>query len=431
MNSSVACAKKAKALLAPIETDLVRLLTELVRTNTAAEPPHGNETAGQIVLAEFLRSYGLEPDLYDTEFVINSAHPYARPNRDYRGRKNLLAAIHGSGRGRSLLFNGHMDTVPAGHGAWTESPWSGVLREGRLFGRGSVDMKAGIAAQFSVMCALKKSGIRLGADLFAESVVDEEWGGGGGTLAARLHGPHADACAIPETTNREVALATRGGAIIDLRASAGDATSYFSNEEVVSPAIATGRLLAWIDGCAALRRQIPRGNAYRDFQDPAPVQVLAIEAHRMDYSEPAHVPLTASVRVYFQFLPHEDVTRVLTEVRASFDDFCESDPFFREHRPTWQLLFDPPLLGHELDPDHPWSRSFVSSASAVLDKPVKVSAAPFPCDAFLIQRYFGIPTLIFGPSGGGAHNLDEYVEPASVVDTAAVYFAAALEWCGA
>ena len=431
MSSSTALGRKAKDLLTPLEADLVRLLAELVRTDTVAAPPYGNETAGQNVLAEFLRSYGVVPDLYDTAFVSSSGHPCARVDRDYRGRKNLLAAIPGSGRGRSLLFNGHMDTVPPGHGAWTGSPWSGLLRDGRLFGRGSIDMKAGIAAQFSVLCALRKAGIRMAGDVFAESVVDEEWGGGGGTLAARLHGPRADACAIPEITNCEVALATRGGAIIDLVSAGGDAARYFSNEEVVSPSIAIGRLLGWIDGWAMRRRRIPRGGAYRDFPDPAPVQVLAIEAHRMDYSEPAHVPLTAGVRVYFQFLPHENVPEVLAEVRASFDDFCAGDPFFREQRPSWRFLFDPPLLGHELAPDHPWSRCFVNCASEVLGARPNVTATPYPCDAFLVHREFGIPTLVFGPSGGGAHNPDEYVEIASVLDTAAVYLAAALEWCGA
>ena len=73
----------------------------------------------------------------------------------------------------------------------------------------------------------------------------------------------------------------------------------------------------------------------------------------------------------------------------------------------------------------------MNSASAVLGVPLKVTATPYPCDAFLVHREFGIPTLVFGPTGGGAHNPDEYVEIASVLDTAAVYLAAAIEWCGA
>ena len=261
MKSSTSSAATAKRLIEDLGPDIIRLVSELVRTNTVAMPPHGNETAGQQVLAEFLRNLRRRGELYDTAFVATSGHRCSRRDRDYSGRMNLLATLPGSGRGRSVLFNAHMDTVPAGHGEWTLSPWSGEIREGRLYGRGSLDMKGGLAAQFGVLCALRKHGIRTGGDVFAESVVDEEWAGGGGSLAARLHGPQADACAIPEVTQLEVALATRGGAIIDIVAGAGDPTQYFSNSEVISPAIAIGRILAWVDGWAQRRRSIDPGDA--------------------------------------------------------------------------------------------------------------------------------------------------------------------------
>jgi acetylornithine deacetylase len=420
----------AKTLLAPLEADIIRLLQALVQTDTVAIPPDGKEAAGQEVAAAFLASSGVEAELYDTGFLADRAHRLRRLDRHYRGRPNLLATIPGTGRGRSLLLNGHMDTVPAGRSPWTGSPWSGTIRNGRLFGRGSVDMKGGLAAALGALCAVRKAGIRLGGDLFCESVVDEEWGGGGGTLAARLHGPRADACAIPEATEEEVALATRGGSIIDLVCEAGDAARYFSVDEVVSPATGLGRLLAWVEAWQSRRRLVPRGEAYRDFPDPAPVQVLGVEANRVDREEPFRLPLSAAVRVYLQFLPHEDTMQILTDVRASLAEFCAGDPFFQHHAILWKPVFDPPLEGHELAPDHPWSRCFSDSASAALGKRVKVTAAPFPCDAFVVQKEFGIPTLLFGPRGGGAHNADEYVEVASVLKTAEVLVTAALEWCG-
>lgn len=431
MNSSISSAQSASTLLAPLETDLIRLLQALVQTDTVAVPPNGEEAAGQRLLQEFLTAHGVASECYATEFVRDSGHPWCRSDRDYSGRPNLLASISGTGRGRSLLFSGHMDTVPVGRGQWSGSPWSGAIRDGRLYGRGSFDMKGGLVAQFAVLCALRKAGILLGGDLFCESVVDEEWGGGGGTLAARLHGPQADACVIAEGTQEEVALATRGGAVIDLTCDAGDATAYFSTEEVVSPAAAIGRLLGWIESWNERRRLIPRGEAYRDFPDPAPVQILAIEANRIDLVNPLAVPLSGAVRFYMQFLPHEDGREVLSLVRQSLDAFCRDDKFFSQHPVQWRPMFDPPLQGHELSPDHEWSRCFTGCASASLGKAVTVSAAPYPCDAFLIHREFGTPSLLFGPRGGGAHNVDEYVEIASVLKTAEVLLSAALEWCGA
>ncbi|HWQ56426.1 MAG TPA: M20/M25/M40 family metallo-hydrolase [Bryobacteraceae bacterium] len=397
----------ARKLLEPVVDDMVRLAAELVRTDTTAIPPEGKETPGQFVLRDFLGAYGVEAELYAIDFVRDSGHRWARQDRNYAGRMNLAARIPGTGRGRSLLLNGHMDTVPEGSGRWTDSPWSGAIRDGRLYGRGSFDMKGGLAANFAVACALRRAGVRLGGDLICESVVDEEWGGGGGTLAARLRGDRADACAISEGTQLEINLATRGGHTVDLVCSAGDPSRFFSTAEVVSPAMHIGRLLGWLEGWVAHRRTIDRGSAYAAFDDPAPVQVMAIEANRLDLRDPLTVPLTATIRAYFQFLPHEDVDAVLKDIRRSLDAFCDGDPFFRMHRPEWKDLYYPPLIGHELPPDHPWAACLTSSARAALGREPVVGAARYPCDAFLAHREFGIPTLLFGPRGAGAHNPDE------------------------
>jgi acetylornithine deacetylase len=423
-------ARDARRLLRPLRDDLVALLQSLVRVDSVAIPPDGKETAAQKVLLRFLRAHRIEAETYDTGFLNRSRHPYVRRDRRYAGRHNLVARLRGSGRGRSLLLSGHIDTVPTGPGPWRDDPWSGVVRKGRLHGRGSWDMKGGLAAQFAVAVALKKAGVRLGGDLLCESVVDEEFAGGGGTLAGRLRGDNADACAIAEGTNYSVVRATRGGHFFDLVCRAGDPMGYFSKEEVVSPAVPIGRVLGWIDGWTARRRAVDRGETYREFPDPAPVQVLALEANRFDPDIPWSVPLMARVRVYFQFLPHEDVPAVVREIESSLAAFCAADPFFRAHPIEVKPLVDPPLIGHELPADHPWTRCLFGAARSVLGEDATLSASEWPCDAFLVQRYFDTPTLLFGPRGAGSHNADEYVEVASVLRTAEVYLAAALEWCG-
>src|SRR5208337_367481 len=162
MNSSTSSAVAARKLLAPLEADIIRCVQALVQADTVAIPPDGKETAGQDVLRAFLDSFDVESESYPTEFVRESGHRMVRKNRNYTGRPNLIATLSGSGRGRSLLFNGHMDTVPAGRARWSESPWSGAVRDGRVYGRGSFDMKGGLAAQFAVLCAMKRAGLRLG-----------------------------------------------------------------------------------------------------------------------------------------------------------------------------------------------------------------------------------------------------------------------------
>jgi acetylornithine deacetylase len=425
-----AAARDARRLLRPLREETLALARALVCIDSVAVPPDGHETAAQRLLAGALRGHRIDVELYDLAFLSRSRHPFVRRDRRYRGRHNLVARLPGTGRGRSLLLSGHVDTVPAGRGPWRESPWSGAVRRGRLYGRGSWDMKGGLAAQAAVGMALRKAKVRLGGDLFVESVVDEEFAGGGGTLAGRLRGDRADACAIAEPTNEAVLRASRGGHFLDLVCRAGDPSAYFSREEVVSPALPMGRLLAWVDTWKERRRQVDRGPTYRDFPDPAPVQVLALEANRFDPDLPWSVPLEARVRLYFQFLPHEDVAARVAEIEASLRDFAAADPFFREHPLEMVRLVDPPLEGHELPADHPWTRCLHAAARGVIGPTVPLTASEWPCDAFLNQKHFGVPTLLFGPRGAGAHNADEYVETASILRTAEAYLAAALEWCG-
>ena len=430
-DTTSAAARDARRLLRPLRAEVVALAQSLVRVDSVAVPPEGHETAAQKVLARALRRHRIDVELYDVGFLSRSRHPFVRRDRSYRGRHNLVARLPGTGRGRSLLLSGHVDTVPTRPNPWRDSPWSGVIRKGRLYGRGSWDMKGGLAAQCAVAIALRKAGRRLGGDLLVESVVDEEFAGGGGTLAGRLRGITADACTIAEPTNESVLRASRGGHLFDVVCRAGDPSAYFSKEEAVSPAVPMGRLLAWIGSWTEKRRQVDRGEAYRDFPDPAPVQVLALEANRFDPDVPWSVPLEARVRLYFQFLPHEDVPARVAEIEASLAEFARADPFFRDHPLEVGRLVNPPLEGHELAADHPWTRCLHGAARAVLGPEVPLTASEWPCDAFLSQKHFGVPTLLFGPRGAGAHNADEYVETASILRTAEVYLAAALSWCGA
>lgn len=416
-------------LLRPHHQRLKRLLCDLVRCPSVSAPPSGKETAAQSILRDFFRESGIRPELYDTGFLEQTGSPLLQPGRKYKGRKNLTARIGGSGRGKSLLLNGHMDTVTPGKQRWSRSPWSGIYRGGRVHGLGSFDMKGGLVAQAAALCALNVAKVRLGGELIFESVVDEEWGGGGGTLAARLRGGGADACLIAEGTQLEIYRATRGGFVVDLVSEAGDPSAYFSNQEVVSPAMHLGRLLGWVEQLARARRRIKPGGAYSSFPDPVPVQVLAVESNRLDIDVPLSVPFRAVVRVYMQFLPEERPEAVIRDIRRSLREFTQHDPFFKLHPVVWKPTLGNPLNGHELPLDHPWVQCMRESANQRLSKPAVVTAAPYPCDAGLIHRHFKIPVLLFGPCGAGAHNPNEYVQFDSVIRTAEVITEAALRWC--
>ena len=91
-----------------------------------------------------------------------------------------------------------------------------------------------------------------------------------------------------------------------------------------------------------------------------------------------------ALRIYFQFLPHEDVKVEEKKIRLSLKKFCAGDPFFREHPVKWKSLIDPPLYGHEVAKNHPWTQCLIHSAALTLGREPVVTAAPYPCDASLL-----------------------------------------------
>ena len=196
---------------------LISLTRTLIRLDSQNTPPIGAERACQFWLADRLRACGLQPELYDLGDVPGlHEHPLYQEGREYRDRPNLAARRKGSGGGRSLLLSGHIDTVPRGTQHWTRDALGAEIEGNLLFGRGSNDMKAGIATNLFVMECVANLQLPLSGDLLFESVVDEEFGGSNGTLAGRLRGYNADAAILSEPSSLRVCPAQRGGRIVHI-----------------------------------------------------------------------------------------------------------------------------------------------------------------------------------------------------------------------
>ena len=186
------------------QTDAVELLQALVREPST----QGNETGVQQVVIRKLEDLGLSVDVWDPPYDELARHPYFVASRDtYAGSPNVVGVLKGTGGGRSLILNGHIDVVPAGdRSKWTDDPFSGAVKDGKVFGRGTTDMKGGNVSMLLAMEALIRSGIRLKGDVIFHSVIEEETGGVG-TLATVLRGYRADAALIPEPTNMKLFVA--------------------------------------------------------------------------------------------------------------------------------------------------------------------------------------------------------------------------------
>ena len=189
-----------------MQQESIALLQKLVRIPSVTHPPFGDEGPVQEYIAEYFRGMGLEVDVFEPSDVPGiEKHKGWWPGLNYEGRPNVVGIQRGTGGGKSLILNGHCDVVAEGdHELWDEDPFSGIVKDGRLYGRGSVDMKGGIAAMTMALHCLKKSGIRCKGDIILESVVNEELGGYNGTLSCILRGYHAAAAMVPAPSDLKI-----------------------------------------------------------------------------------------------------------------------------------------------------------------------------------------------------------------------------------
>src|SRR5690242_1734124 len=175
--------------------ELVGLARTLIAFDTTArdvgDPPR-DEAALQEYLAEVLRESGAEVDVWEPDGDAMQGEPLVPPGLDFVGRPQLIARLRGSGGGRSLVFNGHIDVVSADpRSSWTSDPFTADIRDGKLYGRGACDMKGGIASMVFAAQTLAALGVERNGDLLVATNTDEESSGAGGT-ALVLRGLKAD-----------------------------------------------------------------------------------------------------------------------------------------------------------------------------------------------------------------------------------------------
>ena len=403
---------------------LIGILQDLVSIPSENRAPAGNELGCQTYVTQFLRNCGWTPRSYTPlETPGIREHALFWPGRDYERRPNVAACKKGLHGGRSLVLSGHIDTVPAGSQPWTRDPFGGVVEGNRLYGRGSNDMKGGIATNLFVIEALGELGIRLDGDLTVETVVDEEFGGANGTLAGRLMGFNADAAVISEPSFLRVCPAQRGGRTVHI-------TFGASNDGILgaSRANAVEQLRVFlnaVDGFSAQRRREVRVHPlYEHLENPVPATVTRIQTAPWGTSEPTNIPPECRVEFFWQAMPGETVEDIDREFFAWFEAVTADFP----SRPavTHPIRW---LPGSATPEDADLVRTLRSCAANVLGAPPPVQGIEGPCDMYIFHE-FGMPAVLWGARGGNTHNADEYVEIDSLVDAASVLLTFVCEWCG-
>ncbi len=402
---------------------LIELLRDLVAIPSENKAPRGCEGAVQRRIVERLRGCGLDPVMYRPDEVPGiREHSGFWPGRDYADRPNVNARIPGCGAGRSLVLSGHSDTVPVGSGHWRRDPFGGQIDGNRLYGRGSNDMKSGVAMNLFVVEALRDLGIRLEGELIFESVVDEEFGGVNGTLAGRLMGFHADAAIVTESSGLRICPAQRGGRMAHITLKAPNRGILGS---VRLSAIEQLRVL--LNGVAEFQngrlRSLRAHPLYRHLANPVPAAVTRVSSAPWGTGEPPNIPSECKVEMFWEAMPGETQEEIDREFHQWLDALIASNRDTFAVRPAVEFPIRW-LPGSAIDAGH----ELVRTLSECAGEPA-VEGIEGPCDLYVFHQA-GIPAVLWGPSGGNTHNPDEYVEIDSLIEAASVLLTFTCRWCG-
>lgn len=414
---------------------LIEILQDIVRSPSENTAPTGTEAACQQYIADFLTRLGLDPILYYMDQVPGlHAHPLYLDGRDYTERPNVAARRTGSDAksARSLLLSGHIDTVPIGMAPWQHHPFGGEVVGNRLYGRGSNDMKGGVATNLFVLECLQSLGLQLPGDLLFESVIDEEFGGVNGTLAGRLMGFHADAVVLSEPSFLRVCPAQRGGRIahITLHASGGILQNDVPDSSTPTAGVIDQLtfLLSQIQEFSARRRHTAPAHPLYPGDDPVPVAVTKIFTAAWGNTEPVTIPAECKVALYWQTMPGErmeDIDREFLQWLRPLPALPNT-PF----RQPLDCVFPGRWLpGSAIDAACPLVTSLAACATRVLGHAPAIVGIEGPCDMFVFHQVAHTPAVLWGARGGNTHAPDEYVEIDSLIDAAKVLLAFTVDWC--
>lgn len=400
----------------------IELLQKLVQANST----QGNEQYAQTIVIEKLRKIGLKVEVWEPDGRFLAAHPYfASSRQDFKGSPNVVGILKGTGEGRSIILNGHIDVVPEGDTEhWEDQPFSGKVIEGKLFGRGATDMKGGNVSLLLALSAIRALGIPLKGDVIFQSVIEEE-SGGAGTLSAILKGYKADAAIIPEPTNMRIFPKQQGSMWFRLSVrgrSAHGGTRY----EGVS---AIEKAMLVIDHVRELekrRNERIHDPLYNKIPIPIPINIGKIEGGDWPSSVADLVKLEGRMGIS----PDETISQAKNELENWMLHLKQVDPWFHEYPVTLEW-FGARWVPGSIDLNHEMIKTLSSSYSEVIGEEPIIEASPWGTDGGLLTNVGSTPTIVFGPGvTEKAHYPNEYIEIDKVFEAAEIIALTVVEWCG-
>lgn len=366
-------------------------LIDLVRINSI-NPSLENNAQGERPIAEYI-SQQLRTLGWDTK---------AHTIRDHR--LNVVGIRKGKGSGKSLMINAHTDTVGI---SGMDNPFAAKVEQGRLMGRGAYDMKGSIAAMLGVAKALTDLNETFQGDLILTFVADEEYESIGTEFL--LHDYTADACIVTEPTDLRVCLGHRGFAVYEI-STFGKTAHGGLHKEGIDANLKMGKVLSQLDHLS---------------------NDLSHRSHHLFGEASLHVPLIKGGQSLFIYsnqcrinverrtLPGESRETTRNELQKMLDTIREDDTSFRSE--LKELIWRNP---YQIERD----ATIVGCLSDSLNKPAEYIGHTWWEDSGLFGQA-GIETVIFGPKGGGIHQVEEWVDLESVYELSGILLATARSYC--
>jgi acetylornithine deacetylase len=414
---------------------VVEITQKLVQADTVfmgPGTPARQEKQCQEWIASFLTELGCTVDQWEPDPADFQDHPMYQQRLRWEERPITVGVLPGTGGGKSLILNGHIDTVTAEPlDRWTRSPWGAEVEGDRLYGRGAADMKGGIAAFLAVAEAVVRSGIKLRGDLMLQTVTDEETTGMG-TVAAIQRGYRADACLVPEPSNFEIWVAYRGILYANIRVDGRPA-----HAEIPQPHWRAGGgvnaidlMRKVMDGLDALSMEW-QGRPDKQHALLATPRIFPTGISGGEFI--ASLPARCELQIDLTYLPaNGDALGYGSAIRQEVEDhlarWAAADPWLRENPPRITWIQDYPAA--ETSPDH----EFVQALSvAGREEGIKTRIGGLNSWADVASYLLaGVPSLCFGTGSiERAHTIDEWVSITELRRLSRVLARLVGGWCGA
>jgi acetylornithine deacetylase len=398
----------------------VRFLREIV----GHESVLGKEEGVQLAMQRKFLALGLAVDMFDADVAqLGTMEGYSPIEWGFQGRPQVVGVLRGHGDGQRLVLNGHVDVVPVEpvrH--WSVDPLAGVVRDGRMYGRGAADMKGGVAAMTYAIDAIQQCGIRLRGDVILQSVIEEE-ATGNGTLACIARGWKGDAALIPEPFEQTVMLGEVG--VLWVRAVIRGAAGHVQGASRLVNAIdQTVRYIEWL---RELEREwnAKKHPAWADVEHPLNFNPGVIQGGVWPSSVPSEVTLVTRFAFFPDVTPDEAKDRFLEFMRGKMRE----DWWFRDHpiEFTWYGHHD---HGFTVPKDDGFVQAVARAHTEVTGRPAKFAYATAVTDARFWTVHQGLPATCYGPIGANLHGPDEWVDLESVKQVTKVIAAFVLDYCG-